>query len=34
MDRKGVLWLVTRVIRDGASIVYLERADEQRREAS
>lgn len=34
MYRRGTYWLVTRVIHDGASTVYVESADEQRREAS
>ena len=27
--RKGVLWLVTRVVKDGASMIYVEPAEEQ-----
>ena len=29
IHRRGVAWLVTRVIKDRASTVYVERADEQ-----
>ena len=29
IHRRGVAWLVTRVVRDGTSTVYVERADEQ-----
>jgi hypothetical protein len=29
IHRRGVLWLVTRVVRDGASTIYVEPAEEQ-----
>ena len=34
MCRNGTAWVVTRVIHDGASTVYVKRAHEQTREAS
>lgn len=29
IHRRGVTWLVTRVVQDGASMIYVERAEEQ-----